>query len=63
MDSGKGRNLEHTTERYQRGFKVPMETGSLSFIPVAVAVAVCQWQWQPLTIFPSPWWFLCAAHF
>ena len=24
-----GRNLEHTTERHQRGFKVPMELGSL----------------------------------
>ena len=24
-----GRNLDHTTERHQRGFKVPMETGSL----------------------------------
>ena len=24
-----GRNLEHTTERHQRGFKVPMEMGSL----------------------------------
>ena len=23
-----GRNLEHTTERHQRGFKVPMEMGS-----------------------------------
>ena len=23
------RNLEHTTERHQRGFKVPMETGSM----------------------------------
>ena len=25
-----GRNLEHTTERHQRGFKVPMETGSMT---------------------------------
>ena len=24
-----GRNLEHTTERHQRGFKVPMELGSM----------------------------------
>ena len=24
-----GRNLEHTAERHQRGFKVPMEMGSL----------------------------------
>ena len=23
------RNLEHTTERHQRGFKVPMEMGSM----------------------------------
>ena len=23
-----GRNLEHITERHQRGFKVPMEMGS-----------------------------------
>ena len=24
-----GRDLDHTTERHQRGFKVPMETGSV----------------------------------
>ena len=27
-----GRNLEHTTERHQRGFKVPMETGLLRIL-------------------------------
>ena len=31
-----GRNLEHTTERYQRGFKVPMEMGSLTYVCLLV---------------------------
>ena len=30
-----GRNLEHTTERHQRGFRVPMETGSICPRPPA----------------------------
>ena len=36
MSMETGRNLEHTTERHQRGFKVPMEMGSVSWPPLLV---------------------------